>query len=304
MATLLAVLFAGVAGAGLLLLFAAVASPSETLADPGDPAPVEHWLVARASRLPTLHRFLDAADRRVTGGVAVAVCFLGLAAAGVFIGWVFSSIDSDRGFARWDRSVADWGPEHAGSATASVMEAITHLGGTYVLLAIMAVVGIIDWRRRGDTTPLWFLLTVGVGGSLINNALKLLVMRDRPPVEHLVGAAGSSFPSGHSAAAAGCWMAIALVVGRWLPRRVRPWLAVIAVGIACLVAASRTLLGVHWVTDVVAGLVVGWTWFVVVAVIFGGRLQRFGAPAEHVAASPGDTAHMTRNDVKGARHGI
>ena len=75
-------------------------------------------------------------------------------------------------------------------------------------------------------------------------------------------------------------MAVALVVGRWFPQRVRPWLAVVAAVIAGLVAASRALLGVHWVTDVVAGLVVGWTWFLLVAVIFGGRLQRFGEPFE------------------------
>ena len=52
-----------------------------------------------------------------------------------------------------------------------------------------------------------------------------------------------------------------------------------AVAVAIVVAASRALLGVHWLTDVIAGLIVGWSWFFVVAVIFGGRLQRFGDPA-------------------------
>jgi hypothetical protein len=36
---------------------------------------------------------------------------------------------------------------------------------------------------------------------------------------------------------------------------------------------------VHWLTDVMAGLIVGWSWFFIVAIIFGGRLQRFGDPA-------------------------
>ena len=74
----------------------------------------------------------------------------------------------------------------------------------------------------------------------------------------------------------------------------------LAVGIACLVAASRALLGVHWLTDVVAGLAVGWTWFFLVAVIFGGRLQRFGEPAERVAATPVDTT----DHMNGASHGV
>ncbi len=299
MFALLVVLFAGFAGAALFLLFAAVASSPTAIADPADPASAEHWLIARSARFPAIRRVLVHADRRVIGGVAVVVSFVAVSVAALFVGWVFASIDSNRGFARWDQSVADWGPAHASSAAASAMKAITQLGGTYVLIAIMVVAGAIDWYRQRRATALGFVLTVGVGVSLINNGLKMLVMRDRPPVEHLVGSAGSSFPSGHSAAAAACWMAIALVVGRWLPRPIRPWLSVAAVGVACLVATSRALLGVHWLTDVVAGLVVGWTWFFVVALIFGGRLQRFGEPAERLATTP----VVVPNHMNGAQHG-
>ena len=37
------------------------------------------------------------------------------------------------------------------------------------------------------------------------------------------------------------------------------------------------LLGVHWLSDVIAGLALGWAWFAVCAIAFGGRLLRFGA---------------------------
>jgi hypothetical protein len=44
------------------------------------------------------------------------------------------------------------------------------------------------------------------------------------------------------------------------------------------------LLDVHWLSDVVAGVALGWAWFAVCAIAFGGRLLRFGAGAEQAAA--------------------
>ena len=42
------------------------------------------------------------------------------------------------------------------------------------------------------------------------------------------------------------------------------------------------LLDVHWLSDVIAGVLLGWGWFAVCSIAFGGRLLRFGAPAETV----------------------
>jgi len=283
MSAMVGVLATGVAVAALLVLLGhlkAAAGGSDTMMDADE---AEHWLVEKASGHPAIRALVATGDRRFLGGIAVAVTFVIVFLGALFVGWVFDSIDSQRGFARFDESIAVWGSEHASSTEADVLERLTDLGGTPYLLAIMAVVGAIDWARRRDLRSLVFLVVVAVGVSAINNGLKWLIMRERPPGDHLVGSAGSSFPSGHSAAAAACWLAIALVVSVWLPRRFRPWLFGGAIVIAVVVATSRALLGVHWVTDVVAGLVVGWTWFLLVAVAFGGRQQRLGAPAEEIA---------------------
>ena len=63
--------------------------------------------------------------------------------------------------------------------------------------------------------------------------------------------------------------------------------------IAAAVAASRVLLGVHWLTDVIAGVVVGWTWFLLSTIAFGGRSLRLGEPAERIAAEAPDPTQDT-----------
>jgi undecaprenyl-diphosphatase len=89
-----------------------------------------------------------------------------------------------------------------------------------------------------------------------------------------------SFPSGHSTAAAATFAALALVIGRKRSPTARSIIAGIAVAMAVGVACSRVLLAVHWFSDVVSGLALGWTWFAVCAVAFGGRLLWYGAPVE------------------------
>jgi undecaprenyl-diphosphatase len=160
---------------------------------------------------------------------------------------------------------------------------VTKLGATVTVMAVAAVVGVVAGIRKRDPNPLLFLGVVVIGQWAINNGIKLLVRRNRPLVPHLVSAHGTSFPSGHSAAAAATYAAVALVIGRNLPRLARAALAAGATLITIGVATSRALLGVHWLTDVIAGVAVGWGWFTLVAVAFGGRRMRFGRPAELVA---------------------
>ena len=86
------------------------------------------------------------------------------------------------------------------------------------------------------------------------------------------------------------FMAAALLLGRGRTSRTKALLAGVAVALAVAVASTRVLLGVHWFTDVLAGLLLGWAWFAVCSIAFGGRLMRFGAPveqAETIAAATG-----------------
>lgn len=286
MSVTLAVFTIGLVGAVLL----AFLSASRSGPDPVDPERAERRLVSFLARHARVRGVITYLDRRIAGGALVAIVFAVLWAAGLFVGWVFDTVDTNRGFARWDEAIAEWGSENATSTSTDILTVITRFGETPYLLVVMGVIGTADLIRRRNPEVLIFLASVGVGISLVTNSIKWIVLRDRPPVQHLVEAGGSSFPSGHSAAAAACWAAIVLVLTRRAGRRTRALAAGAAAAVAMLVAASRALLGVHWLTDVVAGVVVGWTWFFLMGVAFGGRRQRLGDPAERAEVAMSDNA--------------
>jgi undecaprenyl-diphosphatase len=211
----------------------------------------------------------------------------------VVVGVLFYLVRSGTATLDVDTAVANWAAAHATNVSTPVLRALTFMGSTPVAIAVTLVVGLIEFRRiRGRS--LWLFLTLVVGGELlIVNLVKVGVARARPAIDPLASFSGSSFPSGHSATAAACYAALALVLSRGRTPRVRAMLAGTAAGIAVAIGTSRMLLGVHWFTDVVAGLAVGWAWFALCSIATGGRLLRFGEPAKALADD--DTVRSVRS---------
>jgi len=125
---------------------------------------------------------------------------------------------------------------------------------------VAALVLIVWLMRRGRRAlALWVAITMTAGG-LLGVLLKLLVGRHRPDLlDPVARAAGYSFPSGHAlncALGAGVFVLVLLPLLRHRPRaRAALWVA--AVVIPLLTAVSRVGLGVHWTSDVTAGLLLG-----------------------------------------------
>ncbi len=281
MSPLLIVAAAGAIGAAAIALLSTTTRRRRTgTVVAVDPDAAESWLVRHAPRssVPMLRTL----DRHVVGGAALAVIFVVVLVTSLFLGWVLDGVDDQSGFARWDEAAAEWGAQNATDFSTAVLERITDLGGTPLLFAAVVLVSVVDLVRfRNWSVPLHLGAVLG-GAVLVSNGVKIIVDRERPDIAQLVGWSGASFPSGHSAAAAAGWAAIAFVLTRTSPRPVRVIAAASAVLVAVAVAASRVLLGVHWLTDVAAGLAVGWGCFVLMSVAFGGRLERLGEPAEQI----------------------
>jgi undecaprenyl-diphosphatase len=204
-----------------------------------------------------------------------------------------------------DNSLAAWGYDHRSATATHGLHAITELGNIRLVVVLAVLVAILDlFRNRSRWTPL-FLLVVLAGMELAQLGVKDLVGRVRPTFDPTATTLGPSFPSGHSATAAAFFAAAALIVGRTLHRTARQLVIAATVGIAVGVAASRVLLDLHWMSDVVGGLALGWAWFALSAAVFGGRLLVPTAAADIAAAeaTSGNGGDRTRPRPLASRGG-
>ena len=156
-------------------------------------------------------------------------------------------------------------------------EVITYLGKPSTIAALAVVLAVVETARTRSRWVAPFLLIVVAGNGILTTTIKNLADRVRPELNPVAETLGPSFPSGHSSWSAAFFAAAALLLARGHGRRVQIALTGAAAGLAVAIAASRVLLDVHWLSDVVAGLALGWAWFAACAIAFGGRSLRVGA---------------------------
>ncbi len=191
-----------------------------------------------------------------------------------------------------DNSVAAWGYDHRSSDSTSALQALTDLGNIRIVVGLALLLVVVDFYRCRSRWPLFFLLTVLAGMEVSMLVVKDLVGRLRPTLNPAAASLGPSFPSGHSATAAAFYAAAALVIARQLRGRAQHLAVAIAVATAVAVAASRVLLDLHWLSDVIGGLAIGWAWFALSAVVFGGRLL---IPTAAATGATSEAANRTRS---------
>jgi undecaprenyl-diphosphatase len=152
-------------------------------------------------------------------------------------------------------------------------ETATDLGTEVVILPLLLLAGMVFAQRHGRR---WWLALAGPALLSLGQLLRFLIMeavaRPRPSrVDWIRYAAGWSFPSGHTTTSALGYGLIVLLVSGSIPRRgLRLLVAMVLLGVAGCVGASRVVLGVHWPTDVLGG----WSLALVLAVVSAAVLQR------------------------------
>ncbi|HJT92459.1 MAG TPA: phosphatase PAP2 family protein [Mycobacterium sp.] len=231
-----------------------------------------------------IHRHLSAADERFglrlgagLGGTFVAAVTFALLLLLVRAGWP-PLRGLDTGTAETFNRIDAAHPELVSAA--EVVSDVFDPNVFRVALTVIAVVYVIHGERHHAT---WLLVTV-FGGAGLGLALKEIVGRARPVLPDPVSTApGLSFPSGHALGASiGCCLLL-LITLRFLSRRGRVAAIIAAALIVGTVALARVVLGVHYVSDVLAGIALGVGWVAATTWAYVAWRRETGQPVERPA---------------------
>lgn len=163
----------------------------------------------------------------------------------------------------------------------SAMKAISLVGSpTGWWIVLTPVFAWLLYRRRPRLAT--FLAVTALGSSLLNTFIKATVDRARPHLPEAVATAGgASFPSGHTqAATVGCGILV-LVFLPAVRRDLRRWLYGTAALVVALIGFSRIALGVHYVSDVVGGVIIGVAWLLAMTAAFSAWRREEHKPPVH-----------------------
>lgn len=221
--------------------------------------------------LEAVPRTVDATSDQQLGAAACLHCDPPLTPAGVFagrrpllagLGVLFVAlalaalVAAGALLLTWDEPIQRFVESNRTELADTIFRRISFLGSTKTVLVLGTVLTIVAWRRCRAVGLV--VLAAMLSRPLLEFTLKGLVDRERPDLERLVAGNGPSFPSGHVMAAVALWGLVPLVVALYTRDRRVWWVSfVTSAFLIVAIGASRIYLGVHWFSDVVAGLIVG-----------------------------------------------
>jgi membrane-associated phospholipid phosphatase len=195
----------------------------------------------------------------------IAAAWLAILAAVTAAGLLLVGPFDDGRMARWDLDLERWFVDHRTTTFNALAEAGTWLAETITVPVVLLVAILVAWRVSTNVAAPAFMVVAVGGEKLIYLISSLIIGRDRPPVSTIgTSYATSSFPSGHVASAVTLYGAIALVIALRRSTRVQWALLTVVAAIAVVVAVCRMYCGFHYLSDSVAGVLVGAIWLAAV----------------------------------------
>ncbi len=170
--------------------------------------------------------------------------------------WIYQIVRGQLPFLdKWTQPFAE---ELSGTLFYTFSREITILG-SYPVIYSVTIAGIVLLFILYRTWIEGITYGLGVMGThLLNRIIKELVGRERPLVLAEINASGESFPSAHAMSSLVCYGFLAYFIGNKIySKSKRTLLQIIAALLVIIVGMSRYVTNVHFLSDVLAGFIIG-----------------------------------------------
>ncbi|WP_290491617.1 MULTISPECIES: phosphatase PAP2 family protein [unclassified Aerococcus] len=156
-----------------------------------------------------------------------------------------------------------WGP----APFTTFVQSFTLIGNAQGIIPLTMMIAVIFYYiSRKWQVLLWIVFTILVSVGPLVDLIKNIIQRPRPSyVSHLVDQGGYSFPSGHATGAVVAWGTLAFLTWYYFKDqypKMMPYLIGFAFFMVVAISASRLYLGVHYLSDIIAGWSIGATWLI------------------------------------------
>ena len=186
-----------------------------------------------------------------------------------------------------DHQIAGWFHAHLSQAFVNILRVLSEPGAAeWIGVVLFVAVILLVWKRAW---PALATIIIAVpGGMLLNELLKLAVHRHRPFLDGwFVDWSGYSFASGHTIGATLLYGQLLLFVLPAIKSKRRQRLIILfAAMLVMLVGFSRIALGAHYLSDVIAAILLGTLWLMICALLLRPRRQRVVVPVAIAVEEP------------------
>lgn len=201
--------------------------------------------------------------RRVARDVGwLVVPALGLIALMVLVGYLVTDVLPSSAVGRWDADVPRRLVEHRQNDGISESKFITTLSATPTIITLAVLAAIAFRWAFGRWRESLVVIYAVAGETAVFMVTTLFIDRPRPRVPQLdVAPPTSSFPSGHTAAAV-CFYGAIAAIAIWHSRHRMLTVAIVFIcaAVPLAIASSRVYRGMHYPSDVLAGVLLGAIW--------------------------------------------
>ena len=140
--------------------------------------------------------------------------------------------------------------------TTSILLGATKIGEVWAMVSLSLMLVAYLMLKRYKIEALFVVITMSLSG-ILNPLLKNIFDRERPTLLRLIDISGFSFPSGHAMGSTSFFGSAMYIAQRRASGSTKGVIIGLCVALILLISISRVYLGVHYPTDIIAGIIGG-----------------------------------------------